>query len=213
MEGTEVNLTRRELDLVTLLPLVVEYCYLAAPPHTPLGRARPEEYDPTRRPIEPEPLDPRTPAEFARIRRYAWEQKRRGDDARYDLRRVIALLDALARRYPRQAQAVWYEWVELQAWWVPEHRRRWAEAGVKWMALQWPGEIPRCQAHANLAGERCIPRFTPDERDAKICELSEDPYRWSQKRVAKHVGCSESTVWALLNGKVVRRGRAIAAGS
>ena len=81
-----------------------------------------------------------------------------------------------------------------------------AEAGVAWLASQCHGEVPVYQG----APLRRV-RYTAagkEERDTRIIELRVGGA--SYHRIASEVGCSKSTVRAVLAGQMVRRGRAVA---
>ena len=133
-----------------------------------------------------------------------WHALEESNMGRWRLRSVAFALIRLHRTAPHLAKAVWHEYVELWPEWNPKDRERWADDGLLFMVEDIPGEIPYCEAEAGP------PRET--ERDREILRLR-DIEGLSYHAISKQVGCSKSTVHALLHGNCVRHGRSVSADS
>lgn len=101
-------------------------------------------------------------------------------------------------------------WVYVEPWdrFDPERRQERAEEGVQWLAERFQGYLPTYEPGRRTRRSREPRMLSSEERNAKIVELASPPYSWGWKRIANHLGCSETTISAVLSGRRVRSGRA-----
>lgn len=121
-----------------------------------------------------------------------------------DLVQLEALLGDLMAEHPDWASALY--WTHVQPWdaWNPKKRADWCREGIGWLCERiddWlpvyvPEGMPVC-ARSEGAKDREIVRLRIEGK--------------SYHAIAKALGCSKSTVSAVLHGKEVRQGRTKAA--
>ena len=126
-----------------------------------------------------------------------WARLRKRYPVLGSLERLLA--DLMAER-PHWASALY--WVHVQPWdaWAKDKRAAWAREGIGWLCerIDWwlpvyvPEGMPVC-ARSEGAKDRDIIRLRIEGK--------------SYHAIAKALGCSKSTVSAVLHGKEVRQGR------
>lgn len=154
---------------------------------------------------------PRVPEEFegwpiTEIK--AWFAYQRSLSAKYRLRAVGLAMAKLEREHREQAMAVVMECVEggVFTWYEFERVSDRCRAGLKFMAADVPGDVPFFQeAVVNFK-----PKLNTVARNKRIREMAEDGV--SKTKIAKELGCSRTTVQAVLSGLCVRCGRVVSAG-
>jgi hypothetical protein len=148
----------------------------------------------------------------------AWYVRQRKMSAAYNLWAVSLSLQRLWREHPGWAQALESLYVNLPPKVAPT-RCLWLDAarvddmakqGLAWMAENVHGNVPEYQPAPVKETRR---RTSDPERDEKIRALAFGNRGWGKRRIAKHLGCSEVTVTAVLRGKDVRHGRILGADS
>jgi hypothetical protein len=105
------------------------------------------------------------------------------------------------------AQAVWMTWVEPWPEWTPRYDEAapLAEQGLEWLAHEIEGDVLGM-------GEMEPPRRTRisiSERDRQIVQMRVDGASYGE--IVRKLGCSKTTVRAVLADKRVSRGRTISA--
>jgi len=151
---------------------------------------------------------------------FSWEQLWRGLRKDYPvIPDLEVLLDQLMYVDPRWRCGVYYTLVQPWDEYDRAHRQEWCQRGLEWLADELAantlGLISRTWRHI----EPYVPRVEwgrkkrrgPDPRqlrDARIIALRTEGA--SYHRIASEVGCSKSTVRAVLAGHEVRRGRTLA---
>jgi hypothetical protein len=100
------------------------------------------------------------------------------------------------------AEAVYWQYIELWTSWNPDKRREWSDRGLDYMAWDIPGDL-----FPFHMGDRQTGKLTRNEEIVRLREAGMSFYT-----IAKTVGCSKTTVAAILHGKGVRSGRMKSAG-
>jgi hypothetical protein len=142
------------------------------------------------------------------LREVAWA--REWDSLRGRYPHIFALeelLYDLAFVHPEQASATYWGYVQP---WDAFDRPEWAaraEAGVEWIEERFVGYVPTYVPKR----QRAVRNTSDAERDALIIQLRIDGL--SHNAIHNRVGCSKTTVGAVLRGLDVRRGRIINANS
>lgn len=213
------TLTERCEALRSLLPLLTAHLALI-----PGARIVPRYGDAPTEPGPPAPpwsvldcdghcprceYDPETAPKSDRCRGEGWERMQCYLDKAYRLDAVRAAYQAMEEARPwmhRAVRLVYVEPADERSECISEParimRQRVADDGVEWMA----GEI-RCDLVA--FGETRPPaRAETKARNQEIVGLRCQGK--SYREIARALGCSKNTVAAVLNGKELRQGRAVA---
>lgn len=140
--------------------------------------------------------------EAIRCREVAWIRMAQRLWWTYHLGPVSAALERLSRTQlfgQTRAAAVYYSYVQPWPDWNPHKRLQWAEEGLSYMAESIPVRLIPYRIGDKQTGKL--------SREDEIVRLREEGLSYHQ--IAKTVGCSKSTVSAILRGQGVRSQRAI----
>jgi hypothetical protein len=114
-----------------------------------------------------------------------------------ELHQLDGLLQELTVANPHWHSALY--WVHVQPWdrFETERRKDWEKAGREWLAKECDGWLPMV--------EPPVVTRTVGPKDRDIIELRIEGL--SYHAIAKQLGCSKTTIRAVLLGKEIRQGR------
>ena len=137
----------------------------------------------------------------------AWWRYQRGLSAKYRLWAVGLALQKLEKEHREQYIAVVMECVEdgVYTWYEPERISKRCRAGLEFMAADIPGDVPFFQEL--VVSVR--PKVSAVARNRRIVEMAGEGI--SKAKIVKELGCSRTTVNAVLSGQRVRSGRMVSA--